>query len=56
VRTFIIVSSQNDLPESVDAIGTSRRLARRLHRGQEQGDEHADDGDHHQQLDQREAM
>jgi hypothetical protein len=30
-----------------------RRLAGHLHGRQEQGDEHADNGNHHQQLDER---
>jgi hypothetical protein len=34
-------------------LSAAGRLASRLHSGQQQGDEHADDGDHHQQLDER---
>jgi hypothetical protein len=37
------------------ALCSPRRLARRLHRGQQQGHEHANDGDYHEKLDQCEA-
>ena len=33
-----------------------RRLARRLNRWQQQRHQHADDGDHHQELDERERL
>jgi hypothetical protein len=49
------VQGQADLLEVVLALGSRRRLADLLHGGQEQADEHRDDGDDHQQLDQREA-
>ena len=46
---------QADLLEVVRALGPTGRLAGRLDGGQEQGDQDGDDGDHHQQLDQRES-
>ena len=46
----IVVHRQADLLEVVDALGPAGRLAGRLHGRQEQGDQHGDDGDHHQQL------
>ena len=41
---------QPDLVEVVLAGGAASRFAGRLHRGQEQADEHADDADHHEQF------
>src|SRR5262249_48769206 len=55
VRVFVIVQGQAELPHVVGTTHTIGGLADLLHRRQEQGDEHADDGDDHQQLDQREA-
>jgi len=49
------VQGQAELLQVVDALGATGRLAGRLHGRQEQGDQHADDGDDHQQLDQRET-
>jgi hypothetical protein len=49
------VGGQRDLLEVVHALGPAGRLADFLHRGQQQADEDGDDGDHHQQLDQREG-
>jgi hypothetical protein len=49
------VAGQADLFQVVGALGTTGRLARRLHGREQQGDQYGDDGDHHQQLDQREA-
>ena len=40
------------LLEVAGALGPSRRLAGRLHGRQEQRDEDADDGDHHQEFDE----
>ena len=45
---------QADLLEVVLALQLSGGLARRLHRRQQQRDQNADDGDHHQEFDQRE--
>jgi hypothetical protein len=44
-----------ELLEVVAALTAAGGLAGRLDRRQQQGDQHPDDGDHHQQLDQREA-
>ena len=52
---LVVVQGEADLLEVVDALGTPGRLARRLHGGQQQGDQHGDDRDDHQQFDQREA-
>ena len=46
---------QADLLEVVGAADACGRLADLLDGGQQQADEDGDDGDHHQQLDQREA-
>ena len=53
----LLVSGQRDpdLLQVVDALAPPRRLAGRLHGRQQQRDQHADDGDHHEQLDQRET-
>jgi len=51
----VVHRRQRELLEVVDALRAAGRLARRLDGGQEQGDQHGDDRDHHQQLDQREA-
>ena len=53
-RALVIVERQRDLPEVIGATGPPGRLAGRLHRRQEQADERADDGDHHEEFDQRE--
>src|SRR5205823_7399357 len=50
----MVVQGKTNLLEVVRALGPVRRLADFLHRRQEQADEDGDDGDHHQQLDQRE--
>src|SRR5262249_43827392 len=42
--------------EVVLALGAGGGLAHLLHRGQQQADEDGDDGDHHQQLNQRETF
>jgi hypothetical protein len=44
------VQSQADLLEIVAALHAPRRLARGLHRRQQQRHEDANDGDYHQQL------
>jgi hypothetical protein len=46
------VHRQADLLQVVDALGSPGRLARRLDRGQQQGDQDGDDRDHHQEFDQ----
>ena len=54
VGTLVVVDGQADLPQVVHALGAGGGLAHLLDGGQEQADEDGDDGDHHQQLDQRE--
>src|SRR5262249_60991536 len=49
------VEGQADLLEVVGALRAPGGLADFLHRGQEQADEDGDDGDHNQQLDEREG-
>jgi hypothetical protein len=49
------VHRQAELLEVVLALDAAGRFARGLHRRQEQGHENADDGDHHEQLHEREA-
>ena len=49
------VAGQGDLLEVVLALGPGGGLADLLHGGQQHADEHGDDGEHHQQLDQREG-
>jgi hypothetical protein len=49
------VHCQAELLEVVDALGAAGRLASRLHCGQKQRDQHRNDGDDHQQLNQRES-
>jgi hypothetical protein len=54
VHIVVVVIGQTQLLEAVGALHSARRLARSLHGREQQRDEYADDGDHHQQLDQRE--
>ena len=49
---MVVVQRQPDLLQVVDALGTTGRLAGRLNRRQQQGDEHRNDRDHHEQFDQ----
>jgi len=53
MRLMIIVQSNPQLAQIVDALAASSRLASCLNCRQEQGDENADDRNHDQQLDQR---
>src|SRR5262249_58697196 len=55
VGVVVVVEGQADLLEVVLTAQAVGRCADLLYRGQEQADEDGDDGDHHQQLDQREA-
>ncbi len=55
VGRVIVVDSQADLFEIVAALHPPRRFARRLNGRQQKSHEDADDGDHHEQLDQRET-
>ena len=45
-----------NLRQLIQASGSAGRFPRRLHGRQEQCDQNADDGDHHQQLDQRDCV
>jgi len=56
VRGLVVQEAQADLLEVVLALQPACRLAGGLHGGQQQRDENADDGDHHQQLDQRKTV
>ena len=49
------VDGQADLFEVVGTAQATRGLAGRLHGRQQQADQDRDDGNHHQQLDQRET-
>ncbi len=48
VGAQIIVQCQSHLLQIVAALHAPRRLPRQLHRRQQQGNQNADDGDHHQ--------
>src|SRR5262249_54588833 len=50
-----VVGGQAELLQIVRTLGAVGGLADLLHGGQEQRDEDADNGDHHQQLDEREG-
>src|SRR5262245_4044505 len=50
---MIIVQGDPHLPEIVLALRTPGRLPRLLNRREQQGHEDGDDGDHHQEFDQR---
>src|SRR3954466_11397589 len=52
---FVIVSSEHKLPNTVYAVGPSRRFARCLNGRQKECDQDSDDSDHHEQLDEGEA-
>ena len=56
VDALVIVSCDPQLLEVVPAGALAGGLTGRLHRGQEQTDERADDGDHDQEFDKRETM
>ena len=55
VRGFVGVQADADLLHVVAALDAGRGAADLLHGGQQQADKNRDDGDDHQQLDQREA-
>ena len=52
---MIVHDREAELLEVVDALAPPGRLARRLHGGEEQGDQDRDDGDDHEQFDQGES-
>src|SRR5262249_39188244 len=56
VGVVVGVKGEADLLEVVLAAEARGGLADLLHRGDQQGDQHREDGDHHQQLDQREGV
>jgi hypothetical protein len=51
----MILEGEPELPEVVRATRSPGRLPARLHRWQQEPDEHRDDGDHSEQFDEREA-
>ena len=53
VRLMVSVKRQPQLLEIVRAVDAPAALSRRLHRREQQGDEYGDDGNHHQQLHER---
>ena len=55
VGALVVGEGQAELLQVVGALNPAGGLARRLHGGQQQRDQHGDDGDDHQQLDQRET-
>src|SRR5262249_23670515 len=55
VGVVVVVHRQGHLAQVVGAGGAGGGRAHLLHSGQEQADEHGDDGDDHQQLNQREG-
>ncbi len=55
VRVFKVVQGQADVLQIAAALNAVGGLAYLLHRRQQDADEHSDDGEHHQQLDQREG-
>jgi hypothetical protein len=52
----MIVHRDRHLSQLIEALRSPRCLAGRLHRRQEQRDKDTDNGNHHEQLDQRETM
>ena len=53
IRVVVVVAGEGHLLEVVLTLQAGCRLANLLHRRQEQPDEHRDDGEDHQQFDQR---
>jgi len=56
MRVVILVERNAHLLEVVLTLGSSRRLSSGLHRRQQKPNQNADDGYHHQQLNERETM
>jgi hypothetical protein len=52
----VAVEGQTDLFEVVSALHPVRRLAHFLHGGHQEANQDGDDGDHHQQLNEREPI
>ena len=55
VRLQVAMNAQADLPEVARAAGAFGLIARRIQRGQHDGNQQCQNGDHDQQLHQREA-
>ena len=53
VGRVVVVNRQPELPQLIAALHPPRRLARTLHRRQQQGHQDANDGNHHEQFDER---
>ena len=51
----VVMRGESELLQVVDALGPPSRLASRLHRGKQQGDQHRDDGDDDEEFDQGES-
>ena len=56
MRVGVVMHAQADLLQIVRALRAPGRFAGRLHGRQQQRHQHADDGDHHQQLDERKTV
>jgi hypothetical protein len=56
VRVVVVVSRQPDLLQVVRALDASGGLAHLLHGGQQEADQHRDDGDDDEQFDECEAL
>jgi hypothetical protein len=54
-RIVVRLQPQANLLEVIAALHAAGCFAGGLHRRQQQGDEHTDDGDHHQQLHERKS-
>jgi hypothetical protein len=52
---MVVLKSQTNLLQVVNALRSPRRLARRLNRRQQQGHQNPDNGNDHQQLNQGET-
>lgn len=52
---MVVVEGQSQLFEMIFALYSPGRFARLWHRGQHQGNQHADDRDHEEKFDQGEA-
>jgi len=52
----VVLHRQAELSQMACALGAPGGFAGRLDRRQQEGHQHADDPDHHQQLDDREAV
>lgn len=55
IRTLEVLERETDLLEVVRALSAASRFSCSLYCGEQQRDQDADDGDDHEQLDEREA-